>query len=184
MSKKKKYPQVDNSDINKQCHPECAITEYICPKTSEVDDEPLKIPSLGIRIGISILGWVLLGFNPSEGSGFFTSLMLFALPLLVDYIKFKPTTNFRNFVRFSGIVISFIWIIFSFIGLSGLITVKLLDNEAYIYVSNSFITLKGVNFKLIHIWRILGVSPALTLIDFFVFKTKFEKAFIKGLPIN
>ncbi|MBY6835793.1 hypothetical protein HYH34_17365, partial [Clostridium botulinum] len=87
MSKNKTKRQTN--EINKKCHPECKKNDQICPKLLEGNDTNIfsdKL-SLGFRAIYSIIAWGLLGMSIPIGNSYFISILLFIIPLCMDYIK-------------------------------------------------------------------------------------------------
>lgn len=146
----------------------CAAKEYL----SEPNDTPTVFVGLGFRCIYTILAWVFLGKGVT--SGFFVSIALFEIPLWIDYLKFKPCNKTRKTIRSIGIYVSLAYIIFSCIGLFNILIIEQYNEVFLVKVATDFIDLQGVSINLNIIWRLLIISPILTIIDWVVNKNTYE----------
>lgn len=164
------------SSIHKKCDKNCTKDDFICPNLLRVDDEPTKVAGLGFRVVYTLIAWILLGNNVVQGNGFFMSLILFAAPLFVDYVQFKPLdNNFRKWLKAIGMGISILWIIIGAIGLGDILNIQLVRGINYIKVSDTFVVYKSGIFKFKYLWFGMGISSFLTIADLFAYQTKFER---------
>lgn len=173
MSKSKKIKPID---INKKCDKNCTKKDGVCKNLKIYDDKRSisENSSLVFRAIYCGIAWFIMGKAISEGNGFFTSIILFASPLLIDYIKFIPSDIIRRNIKIAGMILSLLWIIFGFLGLSNILIVNTIGDMLVIQVAQDFIILKGVYVGLKGIWLLLGISASLTTIDYFAYRTKME----------
>ena len=95
----------------------------ICTKYMMTKDKPSKISNLEFRCGFTIISWLVMVFTVSKGTSIFASLVMFAMPLLVDYINFIPEGKnilARKWIKKIGLALAFLWITIGFIGLMGI----------------------------------------------------------------
>lgn len=126
-------------------------------------DDPTKIAHLGWRFFITLFAWFILGLGISPGGNFFVSLILFSIPLLVDYLKFKPKEGWRKKLRRIGIILSGFWFFIGMIGLGSIVYIKNDNGLILLKVSRDFITLRGKFLPVEYIWYGIGFSVALDL---------------------
>lgn len=164
-------------NINTSFNPDCPNGTNICPHLLKVDDEPTQYAGLGFRAVLAVMGWIVFGFS-NGGQDLKNSLFLYATPLLLDYMRFRPTTTYRKVLRNIGIVTTgFIVciVILSFIG--GLQCPKI-QTDVVLQISDDFIILKNVYIKFKYIWFIMGIIPCTTIMDYFAYTTPYEKILV------
>lgn len=167
--------------INKTCDKECDKDDFVCPKLLETDDDPTKVAGLGFRCAYTVVAWVMLGFNIPNGNGYFMSLILFAAPLFIDYLRFRPSDlKIRKHLRRAGIIVTLIWIFLGVFGLGGVLSVITIENISNINISENFVVLKGIHFSSKYLWMFLGISALLTIADYFAYSTKYERALVNS----
>lgn len=76
---------------------------------------------LGWRVLGTICAWFVLGKAVSE-STFFVACALFVYPILLDCIKMRPVNRLRKQIRCIEVGVSMTWLLFSFLGMAGIIT--------------------------------------------------------------
>jgi hypothetical protein len=155
------------------------IEDNICPFSSCPKDRPTKIAGLGWRFGYTLIAWIILGFGITEGNTFFVALLLFSIPLLMDYLKFKPVTMIRFVFCKVGVFVTGFWAIFGFLGLCGIFYVILDKNTLYIRVTDAYIDYKGLSFELKIVWRFVILNVFMTIVDWILNETPLEEYFIK-----
>lgn len=78
-------------------------------------DTPNAFAHLGFRFCYTVIAWFVLGRGINETS-FFVSLNLFVVPILMDCLKFTPTTRVRMYIRRAEISVCGFWFCFPFWG--------------------------------------------------------------------
>jgi hypothetical protein len=136
-------------------------------------DKPTIFANLWARFAYTCIAWLILGLGINQG--FFTALMLFYFPLLMDYAKFKPDTKLRRKIRGFGLWTSGIGAAGGLVATTGLMSVTTVDGQVMAMVSKNFVVFAGETFPIKYIWFLVGVNVLLTGIDPFVYESKAEK---------
>lgn len=129
---------------------------------------------LGWRAALTLFTWFILGFGINTGNGFFVSLMLFATPLLFDYLRFK-TWGWRTLLKRLEIIFSFSWFFIGIIGLVGILYIERLEGVFYIKVSSSFIAFHSISLQVKNLWEAIGFSIFFAIIDCFLYQNEIEE---------
>jgi hypothetical protein len=174
LSKRKRKEKV--LSINKTCSENCKKDDVVCPKLLENEDIFLGKISLWMRAIFNLVAWILLANNVQIGSSVFMALILTFGPLLIDYIRFRPNNIFRAFIRYTGLLLSGVWIIVGLLGLNNIVSLSLKGKDFIFVLGETFLLASEQGVSFVHVWELLGVSVALTFIDIFANITKFEKA--------
>lgn len=141
-----------------------------CEHSSDIENFSNK-QSLGWRVFITIVSWLILGAFIPNGKFYFSTMILFITPLAVDYMKFTPQkSKGRVLVKKIALCICMIFSIFCFCGLS-FMYIKNIDKTQYIVIDNSFVILKNLKFPVRYLWISLIVFPVFTIIDYFAHST-------------
>lgn len=111
------------------------------------DDSPTKVAGLGWRFAYTVFAWFILGYGITGGNSFFVSLTLFAVPLLMDYLKFRPKTTWRIGLKSFGVLFSSLWVLIGLVGMSGILKIVIVNEELHFKVSEKFIALSGYHFQ-------------------------------------
>lgn len=164
-------------DINKNFNENCPNDKYICPHLLKPDDEPTQFVGLGIRCFITFIGWFVLGFK-MEGKAVFNSLFLYFIPLLMDYLRFRPINKRRCLLRIFGKTFSIIFLIIAFLGFIGIFEATVINSVTMIKVSADFIAFHFINIKFIWLWRVIGIAPFITIFDYFAYRTPAEQIIV------
>ncbi|WP_156040127.1 hypothetical protein [Alicyclobacillus macrosporangiidus] len=133
------------------------------PSISHSADKPTKFAHLGFRIIYTFISWVVLGKSVVEGQSFFVSVFLFAIPLLMDYLKFD--TSDRRWIRNTGIAVSMVWVVFSLMGLFGVLSIVSTKMGFVVMVSKDYIQFAGMSCSLSFVWWLLLSCVSLTVFD-------------------
>lgn len=153
-----------------------SIEEEASQFSTKPNDRPTKVAQLGWRCVYVIVAWVILGYSPSPGKGYFTALCLFAFPLLLDYLKFTPDTRFRKWVRSIGIFLSGFWIFLGVLGAFDVLNVTVVNKELIVEVTDKFLVAQGTSVPLSVIWGIISFSVVLTIVDWVAWESDLEQA--------
>lgn len=154
--------------------------KFICPHFPLCSgDVPSKIASLGWRATLAIAGWFVLGHTTQDGSGFFTSLTLYSIPILVEYLKFKPVDIWRFVIKILATILSGIYTLIGFLGMSNILIVNNVNNKAYIKVSSNYIIFPGRQITATAVWLLIGVSVILTIIEWVAHHSLMDKEYLK-----
>lgn len=148
----------------------CVIKDHL----SEPNDEISAVASLGFRCLYTIIAWVVLGKGIAPGTGFFVAMMLFQIPLGIDYVKFKPHDKIRQRLRKIGLIVTALFLFIGFIGLSNIIFIEKIDDVFCVKIANDFIAFKDLLINVNVIWWMLILSPVLTVVDWIVNSTPYE----------
>lgn len=152
----------------------------ICASLTNTDDVPTKVSSLGCRVLVTLILCGFVGYNIQDDRSFFSSAFMYSVPLILDYLRFQPTTKLRQFVKTCGLVISTIESVIALFGLGGIFEVISTNNTCLFRISEKFVILKGYSFDVKYIWGILAISVLITGFDWVVYKKKIEEQ----LPIS
>lgn len=138
-----------------------------------------KFAHMGYRVAYTFIAWLVLAKGIVQGPGFFTSLVLFLIPLFFDYLRLSPFSKWRR--RIKGIELGFtlILILIGAIGLCGDVVIVEQKETLMLMVSNDYLILKGVTlFPLYFLWGSLSLSVFLTIIDYLLYKEPFDDKYL------
>lgn len=145
-----------------------------------VDDNPNFTANLLFRVIYCALGWWWLGMGIIPGTGFFTSVALFAAPLFIDYVKFTPNTTFRQVTRFLSAGVMLFIVVIGFEGMSQSLTITVLDGILWLKISDNFIAFHDAMIPLKLLWEAIGaVTIFITVFDWgyhFAYENKMDNA--------
>lgn len=147
----------------KNCEKTCK-----CPMANHcmcVDDDPNQLAHLGFRFAYTCIAWFILGMGISEGTSFFVSIALFAMPLLMDYLKFNPRDKMRIRIKTIEIIVVGFWVIVGVLGSFGVFEIIKLNGEFILKTSDKFIAMKYINVKLSDLWFWIGSSVCIAAVD-------------------
>lgn len=137
-------------------------------------DVPNKYGSLKFRAAYTLISFIVLGFNLSEGNYFFVSLLMFSVPLFYDNIRFSPIEESRRFIKVISMTVLGVQGIIGIAGLLGALEcVKI--SELLIKVSEKYIILQNKSFPLKWLWYSIGIDVILTFLDTVVALPKYSK---------
>ncbi|ONK21236.1 hypothetical protein BLX87_23215 [Bacillus sp. VT-16-64] len=142
--------------------------------TMTYDDPQTVFSVLWFRVGYTTIAWLIMGFwDEPYTKNFFITLLLFASPLLMDYLRFKPINNkIRSGIKYIGVTVSALWILFSILGMSSFFRL----NKSQLAVDEDHLLSSIVPpIPVIMIWALLGLSVALTIVDAIVYRSKAER---------
>lgn len=145
-----------------------------CPISLCPQDDPTKLNHLGWKFALTLCTWVILGYGVNPGNGFFVSLELFSIPLLADYLKFKPYESKRKKCRNIGIVISGAWGIIGFFGLAGILVIKNVNNTLMCAVSSQYLVLKNSMFPVVNLWYWSALLIGCVIIEWVIYSSPLE----------
>ena len=138
-----------------------------------------KFAHMGYRCAYTFIAWLVLAKGIVLGPGFFTSLILFLIPLLFDYLRLAPYSKWRIRIKGLEIGFTFILILIGTIGLCGDIVVTQQKETLMLMISNDYLILKGVIlFPLYILWGSLSISVFLTVVDYFLYKEPFDDEYL------
>lgn len=144
-------------------------------------DKPTKCANLNFRFVYTLIAWLVLGLGIAPGISFFSSMILFSLPLLMDYCKFRPDNGWRLYLRNFAFSSCLFWVILGICGLVGILSVKDMNHLLLIRVSDNYIILKGLVFPLKYVWLGMGINMIITSVDAVAYESPFEKMVLKEL---
>lgn len=139
-----------------------------------IDEKIGGISNLEFRCVYTFFSWILLAYNINNGTSIFTSLIMFAIPLFIDYIKFIPNTKIREIIKKMEMYLLLVWILIGLVGQMGILTIAKEGNTHYLHISQDFILLPDYNFKYKYLAWLIGISFAMTFLDIFLSKSKGE----------
>lgn len=138
-----------NNIYKKQCES--------CPHIIEYRDKPNEFGNLKFRAVYVFLSFWVLGFNQSVGISFFTSLLMFTVPLFYDLVKFTPIERSRRLIKYFSLSFLFIHILVAALGMLGIIECIEKNSLLYIIFSSKNLAFQGLGIKLSIFWlSILG----------------------------
>ena len=139
-------------------------------------DTPNAFAHLGFRFCYTVIAWFVLGRGFNETS-FFVSLNLFVVPILMDCLKFTPTTRVRMYIRRAEIFVCGFWFLFSVLGMTGVFTVIKLGDQYLLSTAEDFIGfyLSGIDLR--YVWRAVVSVTFVTLIDWLFKRTRRDEVF-------
>lgn len=141
-------------------------------------DTPNKYGDLKFRAAFNFISFLVLGFNQTAGNFFFTALLMFAVPMYYDNIKFSPVEDSRKCIKNIMLWVLRVHIFIGFLGLIGIL--NCVDkSELIIEVSNKMMLFTGASVKLKYLWITVGLEVLLTTADTIVARTTFAKEVYK-----
>lgn len=155
-------------------------TSQACPLINNCPaDIPTRVANLGWRVIYTILTYAVLGLGINPGTGFFVSLTLFAIPLLIEYLKFIPDTFWRRLIRKTGIIFSLYCVFIGVLGLIGIFNIEIVNDKLLLVVAKNYIVAQGQFCGLDSIWYSVGFSIPLTLIDWIIYEGYYEQEAVR-----
>lgn len=168
---------IRKSKIKKQNPYRCegCKQEGICVKyLMNIDEKIGGISNLEFRCIYTFFSWILLAYNITSGTSIFTSLIMFSMPLLIDYIKFIPNTTQRKVIKKVEMYFSMMWIFIGILGQIGVLELVYNKKLYYVHISQKFILLPDYSFKYKYVAWLLAISVGMTYLDKFLSKSKGE----------
>ncbi|MVX64924.1 hypothetical protein GKZ28_14610 [Clostridium chromiireducens] len=167
-----------NKNKNKETFPKCQDGKP-CKLLAEYQDIPNKYGSLKFRAVYSIISFFILGFNQVAGTSFFTSLLMYTVPILYDNIKFSPSEKSRRGIKY---ILEFVLWCQVLIGILGMIGILQCINDGglSIKVSSSNLIFEGFEFKLFILWLTIGIDVILTVADTLLARPRIPQLIIEG----
>lgn len=134
---------MDNSDKYCQYAGSCKQRNV----ADDFNDKPDTRSALGWRVIITFLSWCALGKAVSSET-FFVAVFLFTVPILYDCIKFRPANTARRMVMWLELVIALFWVVFSFLGMAGILTFSA-NTNSMIQTADNYVgfTIAGVQVE-------------------------------------
>ncbi len=181
MAKKKNNEYLKQ---NRQVNPACNYNG-ICPAAHQnTMKEQLDILNrkytLGYLLVILVVGWIFLGRVSTDDSTYFSTLMIYTLPLLWDSWRFRPFNNWLKLSKFIQVLIFFIVFLISICGAtSTIVTIRKIGEVACFVIADDFIVCSGKFFAVKYIWLALGIGIALMAGETFAYRTAKENAMIE-----
>lgn len=134
-------------------------------RADDFNDKPDTRSSLGWRIVITFLAWCALGKAISSET-FFVAVFLFTVPILYDCVKFRPANTARRVVMWLELGCSLFWVIFSFLGMAGILTFSANTNNMIQTADNyAGFTVTEVQVESVLHWLLSVLF--VTIVDFF-----------------
>ncbi|MPM57142.1 hypothetical protein SDC9_103963 [bioreactor metagenome] len=147
-----------------------------------VNDEPTRFNSPAVRVLINVLSAGILGINFSQiTNGYFVTMLIFAIPILLDYFRFRPTVKLRRLIYNVGKALVIIVTLICLFGIVGVFTIESLDNTPHIMVRTDYVIASGFHFPAYVLWVLMTFNVLLSVIDTFFVRTKAEDKFMEDL---
>lgn len=140
------------------------------------NDDPTRFNSPALRVLINLLSAGILGINFSQiNDGYFVTMIIFALPILLDYFRFRPADKIRRWIYHvgKGIVI-FVSLICLF-GIVGVFEIVSLSGTPNIMVREGYVIASGLHVPAYLLWLLMALNVLLSAIDTFFVYTKAEQ---------
>ncbi len=128
--------------------------------------------SLGFRAIYAILSVVVLGFCVNDSiTSFMSSSVIYIIPLLKEYLSFKP--NRKGLILFHKLELAILYIIVSFIVLYYFnVFIACQENDIiYIALNPEWVISSNKKLKLFYIWVVHALTILFVLTDFIVYKS-------------
>lgn len=147
-----------------------------------IDDEPTRFNSPSLRVLINVLSAGILGINFSQiTNGYFVTMMIFAIPILLDYFRFKPAVKLRRAIYHVGKALVILVTLICLFGIVGVLTIVSLDDTPHIMVRADYVIASGFHFPAYILWVLMALNVLLSVIDTFFVRTRAEQKFISDL---
>lgn len=129
------------------------------------DDRLTVFAHPSARLFCTSLTWFSLGLATSTGNGFFSSLFLFNLPILLEFLQTIPNQQNRVYLYRVARVVNGIILLFSLLGMISILTIVEINSEKYIITTSNFIVSNMLIVKLETFWYYLLIDVAFAVID-------------------
>lgn len=130
---------------------------------------------LGWRVIGTMIAWLILG-KAVSGDTFFVACFLFAYPILLDCIKFKPVNKLRRLIKWAEVAVSMVWLVFSFLGMAG-IFIFAENSNSIIKTADDFIIFSINDMSVQFILRCLLSLVLVTAVDYICRVTAVDTAY-------
>jgi hypothetical protein len=148
-------------------------------------DKPTRLNNPKFKILINIVAFCVLGknFNKLDGN-FFTSLLLFCFPILLDWLSFTSEVFVRRIIKYIELAVVGIVFAVSLFGLMGIFIINNPSGRPHIMIAEGYFIFSGVSFSAFAVMMLLLGSLIITFVDCFCAPTKAEEKFFATTSIR
>ncbi|GEM_PF-5525841 len=140
------------------------------------NDFPTQLNKPWARVIVNGVALILLGKEfGSISNGYFSSVAIFAFPMLYDYLRFSPVDIRRRVLKRIEICLLIIVLITCTLGLLGVLGIVTIGKAPHIMVQSDFVVACGFHFPALVLWWFSAISFLISAIDVFTMKTKAEE---------
>ncbi|MEA4919459.1 MAG: hypothetical protein VB078_00850 [Clostridiaceae bacterium] len=156
------------------------------PHVAEKDlcsrDTPTALNKPWIRVIINFLACMLLGVNfKNINSSFFTSVIMFVIPMLTDILNHKRGNKRACFFYFAEICLLFVALIVCLLGIFGILCIVNVEGDPNIMIQLDYAFFPGCHCKASYLLLIVFASFFLTVCDMFSATYSFEQVLITNM---
>ena len=152
----------------------CLVLNHGCLYNVQPPDRPTISNNFVLRFSYTFISWCVIGFSMVPGRQLFTSIVLFTIPLLFDWLRCVPSTKSRQFFRYFEIAVATLFIVFSVLGLMGVLCTQMVNDVVYLFTPSDFAIPSSKLFAIANVWYALLIPCFLTVADCFAYSRKTE----------
>ncbi len=145
-----------------------------CPHMLSPTDKPTYMANLGWRFVCILITWLISQYGVSRAaSSFFLALVLFSLPLILEYAKFRPASLSRRIVFVCAVVLCFVWCIGGFIGLAGILNLSTSNGVTTLVPSPENVALPYFSISISAVFWIMFINVLIAFLDWIMYDPPF-----------
>jgi len=135
-------------------------------------DNPNMAAHLGFRFLYTLIAWLVLGDNVTEG--FFVSMFFFVLPVFMDCVKFTPLKKTRKWIKMAEVGATGAVLLIAVLGIFNIYTLSKETGRWQINATNFVVDLpSGIDVG--WIWKLLALIVVVTFVDWLCNDAKVER---------
>ncbi len=133
------------------------------------------------RLFINFISVLLLGVNFQHiNSGFFTSVIMFVIPMLSDIVRHKRRDKITKAIYICEILLLTTALILCSIGIAGILCIETFNEVPHIMVAKNYALFPGTHFPATILLWIAIISFFFTAFEWFATKTRVEEVLVAG----
>lgn len=140
-------------------------------------DEPTPLADLGFRVLWTAVSVLILGYCPldSGNNTIFSAYFMFSLPMLKEYMSYKPQNTFRKIIRGIEIIWHSLISMISFLGLVDVLRLVKVNDTLNIQISPDYVIFSGLNINFSLFFIFCFISIILCMIDWLIYRPNPKK---------
>lgn len=140
-------------------------------------DEPTPFADLGFRVLWTAVSVLILGYCPldSGGNTVFSAYLMFSIPMLKEYMSYKPEATIREMFRRIEIIWHSSISIISFLGLVDVLRLVKVNDTLNIQISPNYVIFSGLNINFSLFFMFCCMSIIFCMIDWLIYRPNPKK---------
>lgn len=144
------------------------------------NDEPTQFNNPWVRVIINVISAAILGINFDQiNNSYFVAMIIFTIPILLDYLRFRPAEKLRRLFHFIGKCLVFIVLFISVLGIVGVFSIESFDDNPHILVQEGYVIASGFHLPAIILWLTMALNVFISVIDTFTARYEAEQKLTK-----